>query len=67
VSISIGDRATVTIAIHGPDRPGEVRVETAGGSQLVRAFASEDIPPYASVVVYDVRPGGVDVGEIGKI
>jgi ubiquinone/menaquinone biosynthesis C-methylase UbiE len=61
----VGTRGTVTVAIPGPRGPGEVMVETAGGTRKIAAYASEEIPCYASVVVYDVRPGGVEVTPVG--
>lgn len=61
MSIQIGDRGTVTIPIRGADGPGEVLFDTPGGSQKLCAFATEAIPAYAPVIVYDLRPGGVDV------
>lgn len=57
----VGVRGTVTVAICGPGRAGEVCLPCNGGTQTFVAFASEEIPRNSAVFVYGIRPGGVEV------
>lgn len=57
----LGVRGTVTVAIRGPERAGEVCLPCAGGTQTFIAFASEVIPRNTAVYVYGTRPNGVEV------
>lgn len=57
----VGSLGTVTVAIRGAEAPGEVELSTPGGTRLVIAYATENIPRHAAVIVCDVRPGGVVV------
>ena len=61
MNIPIGTPGIVTIRIGGPESPGEVMVDTAGGSLKLRAYATEEIALNMPVVVYGKRPGGIEV------
>ena len=56
-SLMIGREGTVTVAIRGGNRPGEVLVPTNGGTETYLAYSDEPIPSGAQIVVYDVRGG----------
>lgn len=57
----MGVRGHVTVAIHGPERAGEVCLPCGGGTQTFLAYASEEIPRNSAVYVYGTRPNGVEV------
>ena len=57
-----GRAGYVTVAIAGPDRPGEVRVAIRGGTEHFIAYAEEPIARGMSVIVVTDRGGrAVDV------
>lgn len=58
--MEVGVAGTVVVAIR-PPQPGKVCLPLAGGTQTFLAFATEEIPRYAPIAVYEVRPDGVDV------
>ena len=62
----IGARGTVSVAIRGPDGPGEVMLRYRGGTEAYVAYSDRPIPSGTTVVVYDHRGGRVvDVSPLG--
>jgi hypothetical protein len=64
VSELVGVRGTVTVAIPGPGRPGEIVVRSGGGTEAYLAYADGPISRGAVVLIYEHRGGRmVDVME----
>ena len=61
----IGLRGTVTVPISA-DKPGEVSLRCAGGTETYIAFSDQNVEVGAQVIVYETRGGQtVDVSPIG--
>ncbi len=53
----VGGEGTVTVAIPGPDRPGEIQVGFDGGTETYIAYADQPVPRGARVVIFETRAG----------